>query len=52
METSPVISRFGEGRNMLDIGLTFTYHTQAFGTGLTAVAGIILRGNEVRSIFS
>ena len=30
---------------MLDIPLTFTYHTQAFGTGLTAVAVRMLRGD-------
>jgi hypothetical protein len=33
---------------MLDIPQTFTYHTQAFATGLTAVA----HGNGVRSRFS
>lgn len=30
---------------MLDIPVTFTYHTQTFATGLTMSAGEIFHGN-------
>jgi hypothetical protein len=40
--------------SVLDKLLTFTYHTQAFATGLTKVAEKTFYGNrsKVRSIFS
>jgi hypothetical protein len=36
---------FERVRNRLDIISPFTYHTQAFATGLTAAAGIKRHGN-------
>lgn len=43
-----------ESESVLDKFLTFTYHTQAFATGLTEVAEEMFHGNgvKVRSIFS
>jgi hypothetical protein len=34
-----------ESESVLDKFLTFTYHTQAFATGLTAVATKLIHGN-------
>ena len=40
-------------RNVLDIPSTFTYHTQAFATGLTDAEEIFLRrAAKVRSMLS
>jgi hypothetical protein len=36
---------FRRVRNRLDKPLPFTYHTQAFATGLTAVAAKLIHGN-------
>jgi hypothetical protein len=43
-----------ESESVLDKFLTFTYHTQAFATGLTEVAEEMFHGSgvKVRSIFS
>ena len=54
MRSSPNECVVEESESVLDKLLTFTYHTQAFATGLTEVAEEMFHGNEVkmRSIFS
>ena len=54
MRSSPNECVVEESESVLDKLLTFTYHTQAFATGLTEVAEEMFHGNgvKVRSIFS
>jgi hypothetical protein len=44
-ENQPVIFCVYRGEIVLDIPMTFTYHTQTFATGLTISAEEIFRGN-------
>ena len=41
-ESSGVLKMFKRVRNVLDIPSTFTYHTQAFATGLTVAEEMFL----------